>query len=31
MADIEQNELTPYVCRHTFITNVIKGGMDRWF
>ena len=28
MAEIERDNLTPYVCRHTFITNAIRGGMD---
>ena len=28
MEEIERDELTPYVCRHTFITNAIRCGMD---
>lgn len=28
MEEIGRAGFTPYVCRHTFITNAIKGGMD---
>lgn len=28
MNEIKRPGYTPYVCRHTFITNAIKGGMD---
>lgn len=28
MEEIGREGFTPYVCRHTFITNAIKGGMD---
>ena len=28
MERIGREEMTPYVCRHTFITNAIRGGMD---
>ena len=28
MDEIKRPGYTPYVCRHTFITNAIKGGMD---
>ncbi len=28
MEEIGQQGMTPYVCRHTFITNAIRGGMD---
>lgn len=28
MEEIKRPTYTPYVCRHTFITNAIKGGMD---
>jgi site-specific recombinase XerD len=28
MEEIGRTGMTPYVCRHTFITNAIRGGMD---
>lgn len=28
MEEIGRKDMTPYCCRHTFITNAIKGGMD---
>ena len=28
MDEIGRDGITPYVCRHTFITNAIRGGMD---
>lgn len=28
MEEIGRTDMTPYCCRHTFITNAIKGGMD---
>ena len=28
MEEIDRTDMTPYTCRHTFITNAIKGGMD---
>lgn len=28
MEEIGRTSYTPYVCRHTFITNAIRGGMD---
>lgn len=28
MAEIGRDTFTPYTCRHTFITNAIRGGMD---
>ena len=28
MGEIDRQGMTPYVCRHTFITNAIRNGMD---